>query len=91
MKNQKNCDFIEKLLSGCNSTTLKNRVYSILRRNERIEWRLISCHEEGDIGWAEFISPIEGLDRAYHLTYELAPLRERKHLTICNAEINQTL
>lgn len=86
---KKTFNSVEELLGGCDSSTLKSYVSSLLRNNTSMEWGLVSCSVDGDTYRSEFTAPIEDTDLMHCLTCEITPRGERRRFTICRAATNR--
>lgn len=73
---------IEELLSSCTSSKLKIRVLSVLSSNKPMQWKLMSCSEEGDVCHASFISKDEALGVVSHFSSELNKAGHFSHITV---------
>lgn len=71
---------VEKLLSGCNNTTLKQHILSVLGKNPYMVWNFKSCSIEADVCRSEFTSKVQDSDMVQRLTTVLDPRGFHGHI-----------
>ena len=73
---------VEELFSSCYRSKLNIHVLSVLSCNKSMQWKLVSCSEEGDVCRANFISKDEALGALSHLSSELNEAGQFIHITV---------
>ena len=73
---------VQELMSSCDNSKLKRHVSSVLRLDQYIRFKLISCSEDDDRCYSEFERPIDNSDQKYHLSCVVTPGGEYHHYSV---------
>ncbi|MBO3281019.1 hypothetical protein [Intestinimonas butyriciproducens] len=71
---------LDKLMSGCSSSQLKDHVLNVLMPKRTLIWEFVSASVEGETFWGEFRSRPTDTGVVFRLRWEWTPWAARGHM-----------